>query len=457
MLDRAKRWLKGDETADASSSQSFSVLCSQGHRLQGRRNAGYQALRCPTCGAAVFVLPASPLPEPRAPMTKQSARQADTTTPARSRNKAGHWNDPIPPSFGYEPVPLTNHHSNEHISTIAAPNPAQPGNEFLVVPDDAPIDGEIEWAEVDPLDVPTLPAAASTPDPQVGPRSTEAKRPRRASPAVLDSATQAGPRPRVQIDAEAGRVLLAEEPRSHFLDWLKRRRNPLIFTSVACIVAATAVLRYDRARRAEAPALAERGRTQGIRALDDGRFVDAYQILSRADVAVELLEGKVEGADEIRQAAREAALLNDLTPDTLESILDAATRAAPDTWDSRFDSDYKGRAVVLETGVVPARDPESDNTVDLDYRIYPTGEGTRPPAVARIDLKGFQLFQLAGTKAGDRVVFAARLASLRFDPAREEWVVRLVPDSGAFITHARALESLGWPTPDDRSETEDKP
>ena len=467
LLDRAKRWLQRDETAETPSSQSFSVVCSQGHRLHGQRNAGYQALRCPTCGAAVFVLPASPLPEPRAPLShSRPSATAAPRTPASPRN----WNDPIPAAFGYEPVALSDPPLDPGDNPLvglppAASHPpagrrdhAPPRETYIEVADDAPVDGAVEWADVDPL--------AAGPDPAAAPPSHSKSRPTdlpgrpavkpTRKPLKAAAAGPAQPRPRVQIDAEAGRVVIADEPRSSFLDRLNRRRNPLIFLGVTAVVIATATLRFERARRAEAPALAERGRTQGLRALDEGRFVDAYQILSRAAAAVDILDGKVEGADEIRQAAREAALLNDLTPDPLETILDAASRAPPETWDARFASDYKGRSIVLEAGVVSARDPDSENSIDLDYRIYPNGEGSRPPAVARLDLKGFRLFELAGTKPGSRVVFAARLASLRFDPAREEWRVGLEPDSGAFITHSLALETLGWPGTDERTETEDR-
>src|SRR3954447_2003141 len=47
--------------------QLYQVCCVEGHRLRGERTEGYQALRCPTCGEGIFVLPRSPLPEPVAP------------------------------------------------------------------------------------------------------------------------------------------------------------------------------------------------------------------------------------------------------------------------------------------------------------------------------------------------------------------------------------------------------
>ena len=79
---------------------------------------------------------------------------------------------------------------------------------------------------------------------------------------------------------------------------------------------------------------------------------------------------------------------------------------------------------------------------DLDYRIY-AGKGPTPPARGRLDLRGFKLFELAGSKAGDSIRIGARLASVTLDPARGDWLVALEPDSGSFITHDRALAALG--------------
>jgi hypothetical protein len=40
----------------------FAVSCACGHTLTGRRRREHQVLRCPACGADVFILPRSPLP-----------------------------------------------------------------------------------------------------------------------------------------------------------------------------------------------------------------------------------------------------------------------------------------------------------------------------------------------------------------------------------------------------------
>ena len=63
-LGRAKKFLQDLGTEAPSKTQTFNLACASGHRVRGERTEGYQALRCPSCGEGVFVLPRSPLPEP---------------------------------------------------------------------------------------------------------------------------------------------------------------------------------------------------------------------------------------------------------------------------------------------------------------------------------------------------------------------------------------------------------
>ena len=66
-LGRARKFFQDLGSEPVSRVQYFNVLCASGHRVRGERTEGYQALRCPSCGDGVFVLPRSPLPEPVAP------------------------------------------------------------------------------------------------------------------------------------------------------------------------------------------------------------------------------------------------------------------------------------------------------------------------------------------------------------------------------------------------------
>jgi hypothetical protein len=86
--------------------------------------------------------------------------------------------------------------------------------------------------------------------------------------------------------------------------------------------------------------------------------------------------------------------------------------------------------------------------------VFPPGESSNflnnaapPPRYADIDLTGFELFELTPPAPGARVIFGARLASLRYDSLGDRWVVGLEPKSGVFIKHSGALQAIGWPVP----------
>ena len=103
--------------------------------------------------------------------------------------------------------------------------------------------------------------------------------------------------------------------------------------------------------------IAEKGRIEGIPALDEGNFDKAYQLLSAAKSAVDALGGAVEGADEIRTAAAEAAIFVDLSPRLLEDMLEEAGRTDPDAWASKFETLYKGRAILIDSIITDEPEP----------------------------------------------------------------------------------------------------
>ena len=89
------------------------------------------------------------------------------------------------------------------------------------------------------------------------------------------------------------------------------------------VVAGTVAIRSWRTRRQELPRIAELGRVEGLPALDEGKFDRAYQLLSEAKRAVNELGDAFQGASAIKQGADEAAIINQLVPESLE---DAARR-----------------------------------------------------------------------------------------------------------------------------------
>jgi hypothetical protein len=221
---------------------------------------------------------------------------------------------------------------------------------------------------------------------------------------------------------------------------------------IPLLVVATVAWRYRQQRRKEYPLIAERGRAEGIPALDQGNFDKANQLLSLAKSAVDALGGAIDDADAIRTAADEARIFVDLVPQSPEDLLAEAGRSDPLTWESRFETLYKGRSIFIDSWITYEPKPGSSEAYEILYKVLPPGEASsfrdgknaRPERVCMIDLGGFALFELARPGLGNRVIFGARLESFKYDSEKDSWTIRFEPKSGVFITHTRALEGIGW-------------
>jgi hypothetical protein len=263
------------------------------------------------------------------------------------------------------------------------------------------------------------------------------------------SAAVTTPTDRIRPPDEAPQALTSPKKETQ-----KRRRHLLLFALVPLLVIATFAFRHWQQRRGEFPLIVERGRTDGIPALEEGDFDKANQLLSAARKAVDALGGADEEADAIRHAADEAAIFVDLIARPLEDLLAEAGRMSPDAWASQFKLLYKGRAILIDSEIVAAPEPGGKGQYEIQYTILPPGEqasfrpgaDARPDRIGVFDFTGFQLFELAQPRAGTRVPFGARLASFEYDGLRNCWIVRLEPKSGVFIKHTKALLSLGWPS-----------
>ena len=237
-------------------------------------------------------------------------------------------------------------------------------------------------------------------------------------------------------------------------EFLAKNRNSVLLTLVAAVVFGTVALRVYRSQWQKLPAVAELGRTEGLEALDAGEFDKANQLLSDARRAVELLGDAYQGAEAIKQGAKEAAIIAKLVPEGLEDLLEDANQSEKPDWESRFKTLYQGRTVIVEGHVATIPDGRGDGVYTLDYRILPAGEGGEPRTKGEIDLKGFRLLEILKPKLGDTLTFGAKLESFQFDSERKCWVVGFDPDSGVTMTHEKALEALGWPSANDNPPSE---
>ncbi len=428
LLGRARKMIRGWAPDEPPAPQYYNVACPEGHILRGIRTEGYQALRCPSCGEGVFVLPQSPLPQPPAP----------TSTPRR-RVAAPQ------PVFDDSPIPLTD----------APPQPAD-------IDVEAEAEGEIVWLEPESAESP--PAASSLrlseseispdyrrpPKPQGNPRppsSPTSKRsvPRPQTPGrpASDGSAALSPRrvrrPSLEPSAAVEERVITVS-RASAWDGLKRHRLALVILSVGLLVAVTVGYRIWLSRWENLPHVAEVNWVEGQEALERGHFDEAKQKLARAAKAFEQLGVKDERASKSRQFASESAIFADLVSKTLEELVDEAARyQPPEKWPERFETIYKGQSLILESTIAETPETSRSGMYELDYRIF-VGRGPRPSREGRIDLKGFQLFESLAPKVGQNVLFGARLSSLRFEGG--VWRVRFMPDSGVILTQLKALPYL---------------
>ena len=409
----------------------YNVACVNGHRLRGERTEGYQALRCPSCGEAVFILPRSPLPEPPVSAAPKRNRQAADVIAAYPGDDAPHALVD-PPGWTPPPAPRPPGRSPQA--------PAQPEVEAEAEAEAATDDAvaDIDWVDAGP------PAAPSRPEPAARPGAAAPGRPQAPRAAAPPRAAVARPAASPPV-VEPAPIPVASRPT--WREWAATHRNSLLAAALVALVLGAVTVKRWRQRLEELPRIAEIGRTEGFKKLDSGDFFAAKKILADASAAVDALGGRFEGADAIRQGAREAAIFTDLVPRTLEDLVEeAATYRDVNGWSAHFRAMYQGRSILLETTITAVPDPARPGSRYQDaYRIL-VGRGSKPEAQGRIDFTGFELFDLAQPKVGEIKLVGARLASLEFNVAENLWFCTLEPDSGVFMTHTQALEALHWPT-----------
>ena len=143
---------QGAGTPPVDKAQYYSVVCPLGHRLRGQRTGGYQALRCPSCGEGIFVLPASPLPDRLPP-----ARSAPARTPIAAVADVDEG-----------PIELK--------------DPAQVTVD-IVEPDDLAAEADIVWDDESVAESPPVPASGEQEDDEgTGPARPAGRSDREASP-----------------------------------------------------------------------------------------------------------------------------------------------------------------------------------------------------------------------------------------------------------------------------------
>lgn len=208
------------------------------------------------------------------------------------------------------------------------------------------------------------------------------------------------------------------------------------------LVAVTVGYRLWKQRLENLPHVAEINRAEGLAALDRGAFDEAKNKLRRAADAYKALGATDETAIQAIQMADEATILADLSRADLKQIVEEVARKGDSDGPGHFDTMYRGQACVFDQTV--ASGSRAGSPLQLDYRIF-VGQGPKAAKVGRIDLEGFHLFEDKDIRPGQRVLFGARLKSIRLQDG--EWLVSLEPDSGVIMTNFKALQTINMGDP----------
>jgi hypothetical protein len=129
---------------------------------------------------------------------------------------------------------------------------------------------------------------------------------------------------------------------------------------------------------------------------------------------------------QLEQLARQADLLADLLTEPLEEILRHAAGVRDKEWQLDFDQRHRGKSVVLDT---PVR-RSIEGRLELGYVVLVDQQ------VAQVRVENLTLLSQFPVKDGQRLIFGARLDSMKLQDGGRGWVVRFQPESGVLITDA---------------------
>ncbi len=412
----------GEPVAD----MRFEARCPAGHELSGQRTESFQAVRCRQCGDGVFVGPTSWLPVPPAAVVYDLIPLGSIRDVAPSgktaKQVAEEADDEARESFAAIPLKDSEAVAGSAKTSLPVEDPAA---KFEVAPTREIADGEFQKLV----------------DRDAQRRSDEEQR--RAKPAASRKPAREEPREDRRDEApedESDQEPVETGPRVP----LYKRVSPKVWVGlgVLLVIGLTVRSQIRQNYRDRIPEIVKKARTEGLESLDAGRFDEAKQILSDAANAFDYLREDSDDAKQIRQAAREAAILADLVGRPLDEIIDRF--AAGEAGKADFKTLDAGRSLVVEARVTAT--PDEGGGYELDFRV-PVGPGPTPArTLGKLDVRNLELMANLKPKKGDNVLIGVRLKDLALGDGF--WSVQVDPKSGVLMTRWKALEAIGWPVTD---------
>jgi len=223
--------------------------------------------------------------------------------------------------------------------------------------------------------------------------------------------------------------------------WLPPAAAAVLAVAVVGVVIAAIVRGRRPESSAPAPAVSETRAavlltghlTAAKAALDEGSFRLATGELDAAGGLFAHFPRALEPdkARQLRRWRRQAALLADLSAESVEEIVRHAVGRADKEWDAVFRERYAGKAVVLDTRAFR----DAAGRFHVDYQLEAAG------GVGEWDFDRLRLFEALPLQQPQRVFFGFRLKSIR-RLSRATWTVEPDPDSGVLLTDQEVLTGL---------------
>lgn len=170
-------------------------------------------------------------------------------------------------------------------------------------------------------------------------------------------------------------------------------------------------------------------RAETIKALDQGRFHTALELIGEARSHAEWDNLPENQRRQIAHAEREAGILADLLEISLQELLQLASETPPREWALLFRRRYQGKAVLFDAKV----SRNSSGKLVMNVRLW---LHAREVSIEINDLSLFKHLPIDPTR---RIIFGTRLAGIR----RQAGGIRVIyfaPESGVLMTQKLAVE-----------------
>jgi hypothetical protein len=214
----------------------------------------------------------------------------------------------------------------------------------------------------------------------------------------------------------------------------------LVIMAMCLIVAGTIWLTVYWNRRGSLASELVTLRAGWTRDIEAGDFAGARIKLEQAAAALKKFTGLTRDARETQQLAKEVAAITDLLDRPFDDVIRERQNMSESDAEQYLQEKLKNPAVVFDAFVIPMAGAEPGSTqLRLENPIVLDSDAVR------VEISNLECFAKFAPDSPTRVLFAARIQAIDRTPKAGGWTIRLIPQSGVFLTSRECLAKLGWP------------